>query len=652
MPLHLVAQDESIKTAKLDWSATGENGVAPRSVFFDDIYFAEDGPAETKHVFLTGNGLPKRFERQQSFVIGELGFGTGLNLLCALESWRRSAKPSDARLHFFSIEAHPFSPEDMAKAHCNWPGLSHLSKKLRRVLPPTAAGLHRVDLDDNATLQLFYGDALDGLKQFEGRVDAWFLDGFSPSKNPAMWSPELMAHVGRLSADRASIATFTVAGAVRRALESAGFEIEKAPGFGKKREMLRGRLKSASTYVSRRAPWFMAAPKTTCEPGARIAVIGAGVAGASLAHAARRAGLQPTLFEATSPASGASGNPAGLIMPRLDLGDSPAARFHLSAYIYAVQLLRELNEKSDARIYGACGAILHADNTKERERQDKLMSAKALPSEWLKQHEDGIYFPQAGVVDAPAYVNALLGESIVRKKMISRIAPDGGSWRLGAADGDEGVFDAVVFANSLASLRFVQMRSLPLSGSAGQIDYFPTARPPTNAHAFGPYAAPAPRGGLVIGATYAPLETNAAVSPSRDKTLENLANISDVMPALVKDLRPTDSTPRAAVRCVTPDRMPVAGAVPDWGYYGGAYDGLRTGKKSDYPSAKRLPGLYALTGFGSRGLVTAPLAAAAIVADIAGAPAPIEAQVAEALDPARFFIRNLKRSRTVAPRIP
>lgn len=651
MLLRLVTKDEGIKSAELDWGASGPNGPAPRSVLFDDIYFAEDGPAETRHVFLAGNGLPERFKHQQSFVIGELGFGTGLNLLCALESWRLSAKPQGARLHFFSVEAHPLSPEDMATAHSRWPHLAHLSQTLRAILPPPAEGSHRIDLDDNTTLQLFYGDAIDGLKQFQGGVDAWFLDGFAPSKNPAMWSPELLAHVARLSAEKASIATFTVAGAVRRALESNGFEVEKAPGFGKKREMLKGRLKSAPVYASPKAPWFSKASTSADIPVAKLAIVGAGVAGASLAYAAKRTGLQPTVFEASAPASGASGNPAGLIMPRLDLGNSPAARFHLSAYIYAVRLLNELNKKSDIRIFDPCGALLHAGHDKERERQKKLLKAGALPSQWLTQHEDGVLFPQAGVVDAPAYVKALLGESVIRKKTVSRISPEARGWRLETEDGSEGAFDAVVVANGLDALRFVQMRSLPLSGSAGQIEYFPNAAPPARAYAFGPYVAPAPRGGLVIGATYAALETDMAISPSTDATLKNLANLSDAMPALVRSLQPAASTPRAAVRCVTPDRLPVAGPVPDWGYYSGAYDGLRTGKRGDYPSGERLSGLYALIGLGSRGLVTAPLAAAMIVADITGEPAPVEAQVSEALDPARFFIRDLKRTRILAPQL-
>lgn len=646
-----MTQDKRITEAKLDWRRAGdaanETPGAPHSVIFDDIYFAEDGPAETTHVFLDGNDLSERFRQSARFAIGEFGFGTGLNFLCAQRAWDAAAKPPGARLHFFSFEAYPLSAEDMARAHASWPALGRYSAPLRAVLPPPQPGFHQVFPNADVCLTLFYGDALEGLRQSEARIDAWFFDGFAPAKNPAMWTPELFREAARLSNDKATCATFTVAGAVRRGLQDAGFSIEKRPGFGKKREMLTGQLDAPPGRASKRKPWFDTSPAQTLEPGQSVAVIGAGVAGASLARALRQAGLNPAVYEADAPASGASGNPAGLVMPRLDADDTPAGRFHVQAYIHAVGLLNTLQRESTEPLFKPCGVLLHATDDKERKRHEKLIAASALPEGWMEVRPEGLFFPQGGVAAPPAYVKALLDNADLRPEKVLKLTKHHGGWRVFTAKGADS-FDAVVIANGLAALRFVQMHSVPLTGSAGQVDYFPDAPAPPHAHAFGPYAAPAPGDGkgAVIGATYAPFKPDAAPETTPEATRSNLDAVGAALGYIGK-LEPDASHPRASVRCVTPDRLPVIGPVPAWGFYSGAYDDLRQGKKKGYPAGEVEPGLYVLSGLGSRGLVTAPLAAAMIAAEMTGAPRPVDVSVAEALHPARFFIRDLKRARTV-----
>lgn len=641
-----MANDDRIKTANLDWGAADNDQFAPRSIFFDDIYFSGDGLAETNHVFLRGNDLPDRFRDAHRFTIGELGFGTGLNFLAAWDCWRKAKKPDNARLDFFSVEAFPLMPADLARAHTVWPSLSMLSQRLMDALPPPHPGFHRIDIDQNVTLTLFFGDALDGLSKAEGAIDAWFLDGFSPAKNPDMWGEDVMHEIARLSTDKASMATFTVARGVRRALTAVGFEVEKRPGHGRKREMLVGRLASRPSPPSIRKPWFASDKPLRLASGARIAVIGGGIAGANLAHALDREGFSPVVYEADNPASGASGNPAGLIMPRLDVGDSAAGRFHASAYLYTVQLLNRLQEQSAEKLFDSCGVVLHAIKAEEKSRQEKLLMRQALPEGWITAHEDGLLFPQGGVVHPPSFVNALLGKTPIRKATVNRVRHDNGAWRVESADGASDTFEAVAIANGLDALRLEQARSLPLNGSAGQIDWFPKAKAPDCARAFGPYAAPAPEGGLVIGATYAPIAIGAEAAFTSEATQTNIKAVSAVLPDLTNALEPKASHPRASIRCVTPDRMPVAGPAPDWGFYGGAYDGLRQGRRQGYPLGQMQPGLFILSGLGSRGLVTAPLAAALIASELAGAISPLEAAVIEALHPARFFIRDLKRATT------
>lgn len=211
--------------APLDW-----RGPVPVSTRFDDPYYSlDDGLAETRHVFLAGNGLPDRF--RDGFHIAELGFGTGLNLLASLHLWRASGQTG--RLHFTTFEAFAMRPEDMIRAQRSFAELADLAKELA---PFWREGRTRFDLPD-LRFEIVTGDARATLPGWHGQADAWFLDGFSPAKNPELWAPELMSQVARHLAPGGTLATYTAAGHVRRALEAAGLTVSRAPGFGRKRHM-------------------------------------------------------------------------------------------------------------------------------------------------------------------------------------------------------------------------------------------------------------------------------------------------------------------------------------------------------------------------------------------------------------------------------
>ena len=199
----------------LEW---GEDGL-PRSRLYGDVYFsAEDGLAETRAVFLAGCGLPEAWAARRRFVVGELGFGTGLNIAALLELWMRT-RPDGAQLHIFSIEAHPISAEDARRALARWPELAEVAALLTARWPGRARGVHRIELPEfGAILDLAVIEAGEALAGWSGPADAWFLDGFSPATNPAMWRPEVLQLVADRSAPGARAATFTVAGDVRRGL--------------------------------------------------------------------------------------------------------------------------------------------------------------------------------------------------------------------------------------------------------------------------------------------------------------------------------------------------------------------------------------------------------------------------------------------------
>lgn len=220
--------------AQLDWDEQGR----PLSREFDDIYFSPtSGFDETHHVFIAGNDLARRFAELPAggcFCIGETGFGTGLNFLCAWQLFEQCA-PADARLHFVSVEKFPLTRDDLRRALALWPQLAPQAAQLLDQYMAIHPGFQRFNLAaGRVVLTLLVGDALDGLPELDAQIDAWFLDGFAPAKNPEMWSPALFTQLARLSRSGTSLATFTAAGFVRRGLTEAGFAIKRVRGFGKK----------------------------------------------------------------------------------------------------------------------------------------------------------------------------------------------------------------------------------------------------------------------------------------------------------------------------------------------------------------------------------------------------------------------------------
>lgn len=219
--------------AEIEW----RDGGVPVSTRFDDPYYSlENGLSETQHVFLGGNDLPARF--RDGFHVAELGFGTGLNFLATLESWRLSNTPGC--LNYTSFEAYPMNARDMAQAQDVFGGLADLATLL---MTQWTGGSGSFRFAGGVTLNLIVGDARETLPQWSGRADAWYLDGFSPAKNPELWEAPLMRDVARHTTTEGTVATYTAAGFVRRGLQQAGFSVVRVPGFGRKRHMTKAILK-------------------------------------------------------------------------------------------------------------------------------------------------------------------------------------------------------------------------------------------------------------------------------------------------------------------------------------------------------------------------------------------------------------------------
>ncbi|MCY1646770.1 tRNA (5-methylaminomethyl-2-thiouridine)(34)-methyltransferase MnmD [Caulobacter sp. SL161] len=566
----------------------------PQSSLYGDVYFSSvDGLAETRAVFLAGCGLPERFAERRDFVVGELGFGSGLNIAALLDLWRRE-KPAGGRLHIFSIEAHPLSRDEAARILAHWPELGEAAQVLLDHWPGRARGFHRVDLPGfDAVLDLAVMDVVEALEAWDGLADAWFLDGFSPALNPAMWRDEVLAAVGARSAPGARAATFTVAGAVRRGLSAAGFEIAKRPGFGRKRERLEA-WRPGMRRVAQR-------PET-------LAIIGGGIAGAALARAARAAGLEVTVID-DADAVAASGNPAALVTPALDAGGGPRAALYAQALSRAVTLYEA---QPDAVI--ACGVLQLAAGERDPARfatvadQDLFEPGdmRTLEAEdtraRLETPTPALAMAGARVI-APAEVTAAWAGSVVRRR-VAKAERDGEGWRLLDAAGETIMrADRLALAGGAAGADL--LAEAPLRPVRGQASW--TRGHGAPATAFGGYAIPT-REGLLFGATHDRDDTQTDVR-SEDHA-RNLATLAKGLPALAARLADSTFEGRAAVRATTPDRLPLADLRED--------------------------GVIVLTGLGSRGFCLAPLLAEHLVARLLDAPSPLPRQLSHLLKLTRF----------------
>lgn len=583
--------DPTAPSSPLVWREDG----LPQSSLYGDVYFSSvDGLAETRAVFLQGCGLPERFAGRRDFVVGELGFGSGLNIAALLDLWRRE-KPTGARLRIFSIEAHPLERDEAARILAHWPELGEAARALLDAWPGKARGFHRVDLPGfDAVLDLAVMDVIEALQAWDGAADAWFLDGFSPALNPAMWREEVLAAVATRSAAGARAATFTVAGAVRRGLQAAGFEIAKRPGFGRKRERLEAWLPGERAIPPR--------PQS-------LAIIGGGIAGAAVARAARAEGLAVTVIDDPDGVA-ASGNPTGLVTPALDAGGGPRAALYAQALARATRLYAEV---PDAVVTQGVLQLASAERDATRfaavAGQDIFEPGAMIPlaaedtEAKLGAATPALTMTSAQVVEPPTIRAAWIGETLSAR--VARLERDGEGWRLLDAKGASILrADAVVLAGGAASVGLDP--TLPLRPVRGQASWArgTTAAAPA---AFGGYAIPT-RDGVLFGATHDRDET--ATDVRQEDHARNLATLAKGLPRLAERLRGETFEGRAALRATVPDHLPVAGVRAD--------------------------GLGLLTGLGSRGLCLAPLLAEHVVARLLALPSSLPRQLSHLVDPARF----------------
>ena len=678
----------AITEAAIQWQEQ-----TPYSTEFDDIYYSpKHGYDEAKYVFVEQNQLCQRWHKANqnaSFTIAETGFGTGLNFFTSWEHWKKSA-PRNSHLNYVSVEKYPLAKESIRKALSHWPHLGPLVEPFLAQYPTLTAGFHRrIFTQDRLTLTLIFMDAEQALASLDTRVDAWFLDGFAPKKNPQLWSDNVFQQIKRLSDKGTSLATFTAASAIRKKLQAIGFEVYKTPGFGKKREMIKAQFRAptanladhnftlaashSDTRSGQNKPWFTHKNPTTYSQKKAI-VVGAGIAGCTVAESLAKRGWQINILEKNAhSALEASGNPWGALYCRFNTHRSTLNDFFQHSYFYAANYFKTLAATaSGQRFWQPDGLLQVAYNEQEENRLRDTEASNYWPTQLIQYktiaqaseiaglpiNRPALWIADSGRVQPKAFCDYLINQypsiSLKTQQLLQQLRycphSDGAHWQLLDKEGkvlDEA--EIVVLTNGAQIKTISQGHFLPLSTIRGQLSYLPATENSANLRtvlSYEGYITPSYNGHHVLGATFHPKETTPLLrAQDHQQNIIRLAEISPEVAAELMGTKKIHSIPgRVAFRCQTPDYLPVVGPIPDFNRFVENYSGLRVGNlKAHYPPGDYLNGLFCCVAHGSKGLISAPLCAEVIAAHIENQPQAIAQSLVQAIHPARFIIRGLKR---------
>ena len=641
----------------------GADGV-PFSPDYGDLYHPRSGALEqARHVFLAGNGLPARWSQRPRFVILETGFGLGNNFLATWDAWRSDPQRCE-RLHFISIEQHPLRRADLAGLH-RGSALEPLATLLVDAWPPLTCNLHRLDFDaGRVQLSLCLGDVSAWLPALVAQVDAFFLDGFAPARNPQMWQARLFKALARLAAPDATAATWSAARLVRDGLASAGFEVTRAAGSGGKRDVTLARF--APRFTPRHAP-----SRTACNASSdrHALIVGGGLAGCAAAWALAQQGWCSTVLDRhAEPAQEGSGNPAGLFHGIVNAQDGAHARFNRAAALQAQQAVAH-TIADDGATGSTAGLIRLEIAANDADAMRRVLGTLGLPEDYvqaldaeaasalagLRLHHPAWFFPGGGWVDPALLARSFLaradaGATWRGRAHVERIERIESGWRLlDANDRVLGEAEVVVLANAGDCLRLLGGPAWPVEAMRGQLTGVASSvlrqqglALPRLPIAGSGYLLPTLGGTTWFGATSQADDADVAVR-SADHAL-NIAQLERLLGrSLELDAECLDG--RTAWRWRSRDRLPVVGAVPDFDRLEAVLSGSVDLRLDQPRFVPRQPGLFVFSALGSRGITWSALAAQVLAAWVSGAPMPLEADLLDAIDPARFATRALRRMR-------
>ncbi|MFP3502460.1 bifunctional tRNA (5-methylaminomethyl-2-thiouridine)(34)-methyltransferase MnmD/FAD-dependent 5-carboxymethylaminomethyl-2-thiouridine(34) oxidoreductase MnmC [Burkholderia sp. SIMBA_062] len=607
---------------------------------------------------LAGTGLPARWQGRRTFTIVETGFGTGSRFLTTWAAWRDDPARCE-RLHFVAIEPHPFAREDLRRAVSNLVADTTISENAEALIdawPMHVPGLHRLEFDaGRVVLTLAFGDAHDMLQRLVARADAFYLGNVASAAHGDVLSPDVIRALARIAAEGATYATHSHDDTVKHALEQTGFTSRDVEDCAREPALRVGEY--APRWRMRRHEPPRASPVVTRE----AIVIGAGLAGCAVVERLAARGWNITLIERHERiASEASGNPAGVFHPLMTRDDNVASRLTRSGFLHALARWRALEDAGHAFARSTLGMIHLAESADDFARMRDAFDALGAPSDYVslldtdaaRAHlnlpvaHGGLLFPHGGAV-WPAGVCAAqfaaAGErvTLLAGTEVARLERDRDMWRaVDAAGTTLAEAPVVVLANAGDAVRLAGLRHVALQPVRGQLTLLPpgsTAPLPCPTIGDG-YAVPLDDGTLLIGATFEPDDVDRTMRTAGH--IENLERVRHLLPGLIGEL-PDVATlrGRVAFRWVVADRVPVIGPLADEAQAVANARALSGAKARDLP---RAAGLYGAFGYGSRGLVWAALGAELIASQLEGEPLPLERELVDAVDPARFLIRALR----------
>lgn len=639
----------------------------PYSELFDDIYHSSDsnepvsGESEFKHVFFNHNGLPERWQDSNDFVIAELGFGSGLNCMLTIREWLKHCAQCDEHktLHYIAIEKHPLSPETIQQLTSNCPDLISISEQLLAFYPPAIKANHCRRLFNNRVVVHFmFMDVLEALNHNQLNVDAWFLDGFSPAKNPDMWSQQVFLKIKQNSNKGSSCSTYTCAGFVKRHLKNAGFVVKKVAGYGRKREMLCAHLPNstqtdvATSFKYKHKPWF-SRPLPSTSGAKNLTIIGAGIAGLSLAYAMIQRGYRVTIIDAqTAKYAQASTIPAPIVYPRLSLDNDVDTEFFVQAYCYARYIFQLLQKKSAQRFYFDDGLFQLMD----KQRITKIKEKFKFNDDFLSIMDNtieragtsaNVYYATAGVVLpdilCDSIKSACAEHLTIINTTVSEVKHDGKRWQCLHEASLVNKSEILVIANSTGINNIGLPLHFPVESVRGQLvclnenedSYFIKKTQNASVH-----ITPAINGKHYLGATYARNNSSLEIDDSENTSL--LQSLDMIYPGVFTEADICHTW--VGFRAVSKDRVPIVGAIPDALFFQQAYADLHHGSsKKNYLPASHLDGLFISAAHGSRGFTSCFLCAEIIATQITGEPSPVNKKILDHLNPSRFIVNDFKR---------
>lgn len=679
----------SVPRPNITWEAS-----TPASLDYDDYYFSTDsGLEESQHVFIGPNKLDSRWlgsNKTSPFTIVETGFGSGLNFLTTLKSWLETPDPKQ-NLYFLSIEQHPLDITELRLAHKAWPALKQLSSLLLSQYPYLLRGKHHIRLfNGRVELALIFGDVNKDLKNYAFTADCWFLDGFSPAKNPQMWQAELFRLMAQRSKKGTTFSTFTAASQVRKHLINKGFIVNKLSGYGKKREFLSGIIGANKTcdnetladnyYSLDEARWTQPKPtKLAQEAQAGIIkseggcnyydaiIVGAGLAGLTTAQKLAEKGMHCLIIDKRSQTTGgASGQSRLALYAKFPSRPNKEAKLTLQCLSYSQSYFKALQSNSSISFWNASGLLQTAWNKRELERQQEFSKNYSLPNKLVypvDQHQayklsaintehGGLWFPQSGTLDPSNFAKFILGNTAIDQLLNAEVRnfdfdTQKQAWQLELAN-QQLSSRYLILANTHAIKEFPYCQHLPLKPIRGQVSsvYLPTLAGARSVVCGEGYLCPNDGGWHHFGATYE--LDNLSEQVTQNSHHMNITSLIKWLPSLASSDTLYRATHKASagLRCTTPDYNPIAGRAPDFEFMLDAFAKLR----KDSNACEEVYGsfhnqLFINVGHGSKGLMTAPLCADLIASEISRSPLPIDSQLREMLNPARFLIKHLTQRR-------